>query len=235
MRKILLCCAISMLVSVSLGAVDVPLRDGSVVQVESYKVIDGYVLIKFGDGGQVAYATADIDMQALRQAEMAAREADPQNEAGEKKPGRSSKSILGAVSEQQDSTSGVLITDQDVEHIRQPDVAAEGEETEEEGEEAEEEPVGAGAVVVQDVFMEPAEDGWIMRGEVFNGSKVGVQDIQVEIVSRVGDEVIDSSRIKVAAFLQPGKGRTFAHKVAGAEQRPQAIIRAFWMEPSTER
>ncbi len=231
MRKTLLGCAVVFMFAAPMWAVDIPLTDGTLVEVESYKVVDGFVLLKFADGGQVAYATADVDMDALRQAEWAAAAAAAQQGEEEEQPALASGSILGAVSLQEDSADAVSITDQDVGHVRIPEPGFEGEEGDEEGDEVEEQPAEGGSVGLRGVHMERAENGWVMSGEVVNGSDMVVQDVQVEVISRADGEVIDARRITVAPSLAPGERRAFSHTV-NVEERPQSVVKTFWMQPA---
>jgi len=53
-------------------AMEIPFRDGSVMEVVSYTVTGSYVMLKMENGGQIAYDVADIDLDALRRAEAAA-------------------------------------------------------------------------------------------------------------------------------------------------------------------
>ena len=66
-----------MMVVAPCAAVDVPFRDGSVVEAVSYTVNGSYLMLEMENGGRVAYDVADIDLDALRQAE-AADQAPPE-------------------------------------------------------------------------------------------------------------------------------------------------------------
>ena len=63
---------ILILVVAPASAMEVPFRDGSVVDAVSYTVTGSYVMLEMENGGKVAYDVADIDLEALRQAEAAA-------------------------------------------------------------------------------------------------------------------------------------------------------------------
>ena len=71
------------LVVVPCAAMEVPFRDGSVIDVVNYTVTGSYVMLEMPGGGKVAYDVADIDLDTLRQAEAAAAAANavPEPEA----------------------------------------------------------------------------------------------------------------------------------------------------------
>ncbi len=76
-------CAV-LLVGGMAAAVDIRLRDGTVITAESYRVTGSYVMLELADGRQVAYDVVDVDLDDLRAQEAAASDgadegAEPQD------------------------------------------------------------------------------------------------------------------------------------------------------------
>jgi hypothetical protein len=78
MSRVVQSLALALLIAASAAAVDIPMRDGTVITAESYRLTGSYIMLKLADGRQVAYDAADVDLDALRAAEAA--EAGPQGE-----------------------------------------------------------------------------------------------------------------------------------------------------------
>ena len=93
MWRAMQCIALVLLVAGSAAAVDVTLRDGTVISATSYRLTGSYIMLEMADGRHVAYDVADVDLDALRAAEAAAAPApEPVEEAGGKlSSGRSLK------------------------------------------------------------------------------------------------------------------------------------------------
>ena len=72
------------------------MRDGTVITAESYRLTGSYIMLKLGDGRQVAYDVADVDLDALRAAEAAA--AGPQGESNRRRSGAPARFRVAALS-----------------------------------------------------------------------------------------------------------------------------------------
>ena len=157
-------------------AADVPLRDGTVITADSYRITGSYVMIQLPDGSQVAYDVADVDVAALRALEAAAAaeggaEAapEPQQKTDTVSSGRTLKDAGAAADDRPD---GLTISDRDVKHLRGSGVQGDDEQ-----EEADTSGAGGpdadfqvgGSVVLNSVTVSPAGEGrWQVQGEVVN-------------------------------------------------------------------
>lgn len=229
-------------------AADVPLRDGTVITADTYRITGSYVMIQLPDGSQVAYDVADVDVAALRALEAAAAAESGAEAAPEPQPrtdtvssGRSLKDAGAAADDQPD---GLTISDRDVKHLRESGVQGEDEEQEadtaggggpEGGHQA------GGSVVLNSVTVSPAGEGrWQVQGEVVNRSPGPVQNVivKLETVPSAG-EAKWSGEVSVSASLGPDDKATFEHSFAAEvpEGRPQPSIRAsvMWMQEETRR
>ena len=124
--------ALALLVAGSAAAVDVTMRDGTVITAESYRLTGSYIMLTLEGGRQVAYDVADVDLDALRTAEAAAAgpgdaATGPEQAAGSLSGGRTLKN---AATLGEDESTSLKITDRDVRHVRGSGVLGEGEEAE---------------------------------------------------------------------------------------------------------
>ncbi len=202
-------------------AVDVLLKDGTVIHAASYKVQGSYVLVRLDNGTQVAYDLGDVNLEAMKAAEKAA---EPAPEA---KPAPPTNAFAGAMAAGQ-GKAALRITDQDVSHVEAGAPRA--------AEQEEKKPLAdhkeGGQVVVQGVKVDPAgEPGkWLASGQVVNRMGQPVMDVRV-LVQAVGPDskVLGEAELPVAGSLDPGKSGKFSH-VFTASVRPLLRVRVFWMQ-----
>lgn len=225
-------------------AVDVPLRDGTVIAADSYTVNGSYVVLKLPNGSQLAYDVGDVDLQALRAAEAAAAAAEP----GEPPPGPSGeaisagRSLKSAAEAGADESAALAITDRDVKHVRGSGVRGDEEQAE-----AAEAPAGGtpdgfregGGVVLDGIRVEAAGEGnWRVSGQVINRNPFPVTNVSVKLEASGGAEPW-SGEMQVASALGPDAKAAFEHTFAAEveEGRPMPRVRAsvIWMQEETRR
>ncbi len=216
-----------LMAAVTAGAVDIPLRNGQVVEAAAYKVTGSYVMVTRPDGSRVAYDVADVDLEALRRAEAAPAEAPA---APESRP----PSIMDARAPEGRRQASVAITDQDVARAAPADQAAGGEAAED----GEGPPPGfteGQGVVIEGIRVEQVEQGvWDVRGRVANRTPGSVDDVRIQLELFAGaDQAIGSPTIELASTLATGEGVTFSHHVETAE-RPTVRARVYWLQTAAD-
>ena len=233
-----------LLVAGSAAAVDVTLRDGTVISATSYRVTGSYVMLEMPDGRHVAYDVADVDLDALRAAEAAEEgtaEAAAARDSGTLSAGRTLKD---AASVGEDESSKLKITDRDVRHIRGSGVL--GQEEEGEGETTSEGgvPEGyqqGGGVMLNSIRVNPAGEGqWTIEGEVINRSPQTVNNVRVQFEAAIaGSDEPWRGETQVTSTLPPDELGSFSHSFAGPapEGRAHPDVRAsvIWMRQETRR
>jgi hypothetical protein len=200
-------------------------------------------MLTLADGRQVAYDVADVDVEALRAGEKAGEEPPPEAAEPSLSQGRRSLTLPST----EEKRGGLVITDQDVEHVRGTGEAVEtGEEEEgEEGAEGEEGPgegyQSGGRVVLDHVEVTSEGEGrWQVRGEVFNGRDRPVINVRVQLqtIARPG-ETPWSDEVTVTSQLGAGERGVFSQtfEAAKPENKAHPDVRAsvYWMEPQGER
>jgi hypothetical protein len=222
--------------------VEVRLRDGTVLEATSYTLTGSYVMLTLADGRQIAYDVADVDVESLRSQEPAAEAPPPEAAEPSLSQGRRSLTLPST----EEKRGGLVITDQDVEHVRGTGEAAEpGEEEGEEGAEAAAGPdegyQTGGRVVLDHVEVTPEGEGsWQVRGEVFNGRDSPVINVRVQLqtIAPPG-ETPWSSEVMVTSQLGSGERGVFSQtfEAAKPENKAHPDVRAsvYWMEPQGER
>jgi hypothetical protein len=221
-RAVLVISALALGVSAA-AAVDVLLRDGTVIQATSYQITGSYLMVELPDGRKVAYAAADVDLEALRAQEAAARAAA----APEPTPG-TRDTIAGALAAA-GAESALTISDTDVAHV-----SPAGPES------GEDKPKGpppgyqeGGQVGLQGVKLNQVEPGvWEVQGEVVNrtGRSVGDVRVQLELISDV-EGVLASADVPVTPVLEANLKASFTHRFpVNADKVPRLRGRVFWMQ-----
>jgi hypothetical protein len=247
MSRVVPSLALVLLIAGAAAAVDVTMRDGTVITAESYRLNGSYIMLKLGDGRQVAYDVADVDLDALRAAEPAA--AGPQGEsagaadqdAGTLSGGRTLKdaALVG-----EDAGSGPRITDRDVKHIRGSGVRGEDEEAESAASSEGGVPEGfqqGGGVVLNSIRVNPAGEGqWTIEGEVVNRTPTAVNNVRVQLeAAAVGGGEPWRGEVAVTNTLGPDETGAFSHSFASPapEGRAHPDVRAsvIWMRIETTR
>ncbi len=246
MSRVVTIFALMLLIAGAAAAVDVTMRDGTVITAESYRLTGSYIMLKLDDGRQVAYDVADVDLDALRAAEAAA--AGPQKEsavtdqdAGTLSGGRTLKDTASIG---EDEGSGPKITDRDVKHIRGSGVLGEDEETESAARSEGGVPEGfqqGGGVVLNSIRVNPAGEGqWTIEGEVINRTPTAVNNVRVQLeAAAVGGGEPWRGEVAVTNTLGPDETGAFSHSFASPapEGRAHPDVRAsvIWMRIETTR
>jgi hypothetical protein len=249
MRRLLLAVALIFIAAGSV-AVEVPFRDGSVLEVVSYKVTGSFIMLETADGAQLAYDVGDIDLDELRRAEAAAAEAR-QTEA----PANGQPTTLGVdrsmrlpAADGDTAAGGLTITDQHVRHVDGSGISGpeddegDGESGAEEGLEGYEQ---GGNVLLNNVTVNPMGNGeWQVRGEVVNRTANPVLDVRANLEGSMptadGAEPWTAS-VGVSGILGPDEKATFTHSLVAPESAPegwspQVQVNVVWMreEPRLE-
>jgi hypothetical protein len=232
---------ILVLVAAPLAAVEVPFRDGSVVEAVSYTVTGSYIMLEMEGGSKVAFDVGDIDLEALRAAE--AETAEPVPETGE------GEATLGSVGTLQvpDETSaaaggGLTITDQHVKHVRGSGIAGPEDEAEESDAGDEGPPEGyeeGGNVLLNNVSVSPLDGGqWQVRGEVVNRTAASVMDVRAQLQGASPDGEPWSASVPVSGLMGPDEKGNFSHtfsapESAGDNWTPQVQVSVVWQRGET--
>jgi len=246
MSRIVQSLALVLLIAGSAAAVDVTMRDGTVITAESYRLTGSYIMLKLTDGRQVAYDVADVDLDALRAAEAAA--AGPQIEtAGDDKGADTlsgGRTLKDAALVGEDDSSSLKITDQDVRHIRGSGVTGEDEGSEEEANSEGGVPEGYqqdGGVVLNSINVTPAGEGrWTINGEVANRTPNMVNNVRVRFEAALaGSDEPWTGEVAVTSSLEPDQTGVFTHSFAGAAPagvaHPNVRASVLWMRRETTR
>ena len=246
MSRVVQSLVLVLLIAGTAAAVDVTMRDGSVITAESYRLTGSYIMLKLDDGRQVAYDVADVDLDALRAAEAAA--AGPQKEstgadqnAGTLSGGRTLKdaALVG-----EDEGSGPKITDRDVRHVRGSGVLGEGEEAEGAASSEGGVPAGfeqGGGVVLNSIRVNPAGEGqWTIEGEVINRTPNTVNNVRVQLeAAAVGGDEPWRGEVAVTNTLGPDETGAFSHSFASqapaGRAHPDVRASVIWMRMETTR
>jgi hypothetical protein len=246
MRRVLQNLALVLLIAGAAAAVDITLRDGTVITVESYRLTGSYIMLKLVDGGQVAYDVADVDVELLRAAEAEAKAAEnetvAEEDAGTISAGRSLKHA-SAVGE--DEGAGLKISDRDVKHIRGSGVLGDDEEAEDSGAASSGGvPEGfqqGGGVVLNSLRVTPAGEGrWTVEGEIINRTPNPVINVrvQLETAAAAGGEPW-RGEVAVTSFLGPEEKGVFNHGFAAeappGRAHPDVRASVIWMQQETRR
>ncbi|MEE4273162.1 MAG: hypothetical protein V2I67_15925 [Thermoanaerobaculales bacterium] len=220
-------------------AVDIPFKDGSVVEAVGYTVTGSYLMLDMPDGSKVAYDVGDIDLEALRAAEAVVEEkAAPSQEPATL--GRAGSLALPDETE----TGGIAITDQHVKHVRGSGIAGPEDETEKEP------PVDAGGVpegfqegggvLTNNLKVAPQGDGqWLVTGEVINRTSAPVMDVQANLSIRVPDGDAITASVAVSGLLGPDEKAAFSHGFsapadAGDGWTPSVGVNVVYMSSETK-
>jgi hypothetical protein len=246
MSRLVQSLALVLLIAGSAAAVDVTMRDGTVITAESYRLTGSYIMLKLADGRQVAYDVADVDLDALRAAEAAA--AGPQDETAgaDQDAGRLSggHTLKDAASVGEDDGSSLKITDRDVRHVRGSGVGGEGEGTEGAASSEGGVPEGfqqGGGVVLNSIDVTPAGEGqWTITGEIANRTPTTVNNVRVRLEAALaGSDQPWMGEVAVTNSLEPDQTGAFTHSFAGAAPaglaHPNVRASVIWMRQETTR
>ena len=246
MKRALWTVVFAFLIVGAASAVEIRLKDGTVISADSYKLTGSYLMLQMPDGRHVAYDVGDVDLDALRAAETASASAETESEppAETLSGGRSLKHPSDLDSE---GSGSLRISDRDVKHVRGSGVRGEDEEAtgDEPADGADGVPEGfqqGGGVVLNGLRVTPVGEGqWQVDGEVVNRSPSPVENVrvQLETVPSGGAEPW-RGEVAVSSFLGPNEKGTFSHGFAaevGAGEGQQPSIRAsvIWMQQESKR
>jgi hypothetical protein len=237
MRKLVMTVVVIMAVG-PCSAMEIPFRDGSVLDAVSYTVTGSYVMLEMANGGKVAYDVADIDLDSLRRSEAAieGEKADPAkapaatigNSGALRAPGEDPVAPAG----------GLTITDQHVKHVSGSGIAG----PEDEPAPAEDDggvPAGfeqGGNVLLNNVSVKPLEGGdWEVRGEVVNRTAEPVLDVRANLEAALPEGDPWTASVGVSAILGPDEKASFTHtfstpESAGEGWAPQIQVNVVWMK-----
>lgn len=219
-------------------AVEVPFRDGSVIEAVGYTVNGSYVMLEMPSGARVAYDVADVDLEALRQAEAA----EELVEAPAPAETLGTDGSLRLPPSSTEGSGGLTITDQHVKHVRGSGIEGPEDETQAGTPEADAVPAGfeqGGNVLLNNVKVKPLEGGqWEVSGEVVNRTSDTVLDIRANLEAAVPDGDPWTASVPVSGALDPDQKAEFSHVFstpdgAGDGWSPQVQVNVVWMKSET--
>lgn len=233
MKRVLMSLMVIALLAATASAVEVRLRDGKVIEAESYTLTGSYLMINMANGARVAYDVADVDLEALRAVEAA--EAVEEAAAEE----RVSPDLVGnrslALPQEGTEPSGISITDQDVRRFR-----PEGED--EDGEGDDETPPGppegyqeGGGVVLSNLRVSSLGEGrWLVEGDVVNRSPKLVTNVRVQLQTvATGGTSPWNAEMTVTNNLPPDEVAVFSREFQAAapegKAHPDIKASVYWM------
>ncbi len=241
--------AVAVLIAGAAAAVEIPLRDGTTISAESYRLTGSYIMITLANGAQLAYDAADVDLEALRAAEAAATAAATAEATGQAEPeeegsreslvrGRSLRDA-GTIGERESSSPA--ITDRDVRHVRGSEVRGEGDEGEGDGG-SPGVPEGfqqGGGVVLNNLRVSPVGEGtYRIEGEVVNRLPEPVINVRVQLEADTGAGEPWRGEVAVSSLLNPNETGVFQQAFKGeasAGGPPTARASVLWMQQQTRR
>jgi hypothetical protein len=246
MSRLVQSLALVLLIAGSAAAVDVTMRDGTVITADSYRLTGSYIMLKLADGRQVAYDVADVDLDALRAAEAAA--AGPQGEPTAAGPNTDTlsggRALKNAASVGEEDGSSLKITDQDVRHVRGSGVGGEDEGSGGAAGSGGGVPEGFqqdGGVVLNSINVTPAGEGqWTISGEIANRTPNTVNNVRVRLEAELaGSDQPWTGEVAVTNTLEPDQTGVFTHSFSGAAPaglaHPNVRASVIWMRQETTR
>jgi len=221
------------------AAVEIPFRDGSVIEAVSYTLTGSYVMLEMPGGAKVAYDVADIDVDALRQVEEAAAAAEAGVE--ESATGLGGTGALTLPDAEQES-GGLTITDQHVKHVRGSGIAGPEDDETTEPTDPNAVPEGfeqGGSVLLNNVSVTPLDGGQFqVTGEVVNRTSESVMEVSANLQAPVPDGDPWTASVPVSALLAPDEKANFSHLFsapsgAGDDWSPQIQVNVIWQRGET--
>jgi hypothetical protein len=233
--KMTLVLVLALLTASGAGALEIPFRDGSVIQAESYRLTGSYILVTRADGRQVAYNAADVDIEALKATEAEAAPDQQDSESGEATKeglGRSGQ-FSKAVAAEDRQRSEVAITDHDVDHVG--DTAGDFDEGPAEPDTIPDEFIPGGTMILVENFkVEPldGEEGrYRVTGEVSHRGRNQALNVGGLLESNSGVTPW-AKRFKIADYVNAGETVAFTHdfslELREGVDAPQVKIQTFY-------
>jgi len=223
------------------AAVEVQLRDGTVLEASTYTVTGSYVMLTLSDGRQVAYDVADVNLEALKKAEAAAAAKQPAEGEEVDADTLSAGNRKLVIPPEAPATTGIAITDADVKHVRDQAPAAEGEGEEQTTPGGPPPGYSSGGRVVLNNLQVTSQggDSWLVEGEVVNRSPQPVINVKVQLqTSPPPGQTPWSGEVDVAQQLMPGEKGVFSQSFTAAkpEDKVHPDVRAsvIWMQRQNE-
>jgi len=232
-------------VAFTVAAVEIPMRNGTVIQADGYTLTGSYIMLSLPNGQKMAYDVADVDVDALRAAEAAAEAATAAAappDSGPVSPELPGSRVLVIPPEGEDS-GGISITDQDVRRYR-PDRDGDGEPDEDEGDGGgapSGPPPGyqeGGGVVLSNLRVTGLGEGrWLVEGDVINRSPNPVTNVRVQLQTiATGDRSPWSAEVPVTNSLAPDETGVFSREFSAAQPdgktHPDIRAAVYWMGPA---
>ena len=233
MKRALLSLVVIALVSVPASAVEVRLKNGTVIEAESYTLTGSYMMLTMPNGARVAYDVADVDLEALSAAEAAEAAAEAAAE-GEVKPDLVGNRTLALPPEEAPS-SGITITDQDVRRFKPEDEEGEGGEGAEVREGPPEGYQEGGGVVLSNLRVSSLGEGrWLVEGDVVNRSPKPVGNVRVQLQTvATGGGSPWNAEMSVTNNLPPDEVAVFSREFQAAapegKAHPDIKASVYWM------
>jgi hypothetical protein len=235
-------------VAVTVVAVEIPMRNGTVIQADGYTLTGSYIMLSLPNGQSMAYDVADVDVDALRAAEAAAEAAaDAATAASETGPVTAelpgNRALV--IPPEGEEAGGISITDQDVRRYR-PEVYGDGDGAETGGEDGRT-PSGpppgyqeGGGVVLSNLRVTGLGEGrWLVEGDVINRSPSPVTNVRVQLQTiATGDRSPWSAEVPVTNTLAPDETGVFSREFSAAQPdgktHPDIRAAVYWMGPAAE-
>lgn len=241
MRKLVMT-AILIILALSAAAMEIPFRDGTVIDVVSYTVNGSYLTLEMENGARVAYDVADIDLETLALAE-AASAADLPAPAPPEPSTLGVTGLLKVPEATAEASGGLTITDQHVKHVRGSGIAGPEDDPEEAPAGEEGPPEGyeeGGNVLLNNVSVSPLESGeWQVKGEVVNRSPDTVLDVRANLQAAMPEGDPWTASVGVSGMLGPDEKATFTHTfatpaAAGDDWQPNIQVGVVWMKSESK-
>ncbi len=243
MRQLVMTAILIMLV-LPAGALEVPFRDGSVIEVVSYTVNGSYLMLEMDNGARVAYDVADIDLETLNQAAAAAAAEQASQQAPPPAPTTLGVTGLLEVPEATPaaSSAGLTITDEHVKHVRGSGIAGPEDEVEAAPAADQGTPEGyeeGGNVLLNNLSVSPLEGGeWQVKGEVVNRTAETVLDVKANLRAAMPEGDPWTASVGVSGILGPDEKVAFTHifatpEAAGEGWTPSIQVSVVWMKSET--
>jgi hypothetical protein len=238
MKRVIISAVVALLLALPVAAVDVVLKDGTVIKAQSFTMTGSYVMLTLENGAKLAYAVEDVNLDSLQMPpdeEKPADKAAQSAELAEKKKAGLSSAFGGAVANTDEGEAAMTVSDKDVGHVRPQAPGAEEEgETEEVGEDAAVDEGDGGSVSLRGVRVVPMGEGrFQVRGRVANTSNVRVMDVRAVLTITIGDGQT-TTEISIAGSLTKGQEAEFTHSFsADASATPRVGAKLLWMAPAS--